>query len=261
MKPDNLITCVGGSRKQVRVTRHLFMNKCSLRLLTFFILTQFVVTTLFPPSLFAEESNVETSQAVVGANPSVRPDSREQQLIERAKYHYYHMDWSLSRREAEEARDLLKGIGAGGGSPQPLTGARRDQFIEASMILAEVHLALDRKGEAIRVMEEAVRLDPDYRPDPKWYPPKVTRGYEEARANVMIGLAHESKPSVPTTTAVLSERHEPKEKKPFYKKTLFWVAAGIVAAGVGTGIGLAMGGGGGSNTGVALNAPPLGIRQ
>ncbi|MDO8461379.1 MAG: hypothetical protein Q7S98_00810 [Deltaproteobacteria bacterium] len=228
------------------------MNKRSLRLLSVFILIQFVVTTVLPTSLFAEEANV-------GA-PLAAPQTREQQLIEKAKYHYYHMNWSLSRRQAEEARDLLKGIGADG-QPQPLTGARKDQFVEASMILAEVHLALDRKAEAIRVMEEAARLDPDFRPDPKWYPPKVTRAYEEARANVVIGLAHESKPSLPTKVAALNKQRELQDK-PFYKKPIFWIATGVVAAGLGAGIGMAMSsGGGGSNTGVGLNVPPLGVRQ
>ncbi|MBI1910309.1 MAG: hypothetical protein HYS22_09110 [Deltaproteobacteria bacterium] len=202
-----------------------------------FLLISLVLTLLFPPTLFA--------------GPAIPAESAKlATLIQEARNHYYQMEWTQARVKGEKAMALV--------SSMKLEGAVREQFIEASLLMAMIDLADGRRRSAVTGLEKVVQLDPNYRPDPKLYPPRMIKTYEEARTNTMIDQARDQHPApVPPPLALRTT-----ERKPFYKKPIFWIASGVLMAGLGAGIGFAVAGGGGGGGGaIDLAIPPLGVNK
>ncbi|MBI1908547.1 MAG: hypothetical protein HYS22_00020 [Deltaproteobacteria bacterium] len=206
-----------------------------------FLLIPLVLTLLFPPTLFA--------------GPAIPTESGDlATLIHEARNHYYQMEWTKARVKSEKAMALV--------SSMKLEGVVRDQFIEASLLMAMIDLADGRRRSAVTGLEKVVQLDPSYRPDPKLYPPRMIKTYEEARTNTMIDQARLDSSARPQRSepipAPLALRTT--ERKPFYKKPIFWIASGVLMAGLGMGIGFAVAGsgGGGDGTDITIDSPVFG---
>lgn len=143
-------------------------------------------------------------------------------LLEKAKKAYY--EFRFSEAEKSLRRLVLEEEG-------------KNQ-VQGYLFLGLTQLGRGDPKKAAISFREAIRLGPGLTLDPREYPPKAIRLFDQVDRQVAKEVV--SPPE---------EKKLPVEKrKPFYKKPLFWILF-LGAAGAGGGIAAAMSRGGGSDTG------------
>ncbi|MBD3220181.1 hypothetical protein GF314_02985 [bacterium] len=145
--------------------------------------------------------------------------------LQRAREHYEFAEF-------DQALAILDGMIAAGGQSD-------ERMRDAQVLRARCHVGLGNANLAEEAFCEALAIDPDWRPDPVFFPRSEVEVFERARAACPEPMAEE--PAEPVVEAVPTPAREAQSQSTaWYKKPLVWVgaAAAVVVAAV------ALGGGG-----------------
>jgi hypothetical protein len=143
--------------------------------------------------------------------------------LARARDHYEFAEF-------DQALAILDGMIAAGGQSD-------ERMRDAQVLRARCHVGLGNRNLAEEAFCEALAIDPDWRPDPVFFPRSEVQVFETAQATCPEPAAEPVEPApvvTPATTAASGG------STPWYKKPIVWVgaAAAVVVAAV------ALGGGG-----------------